>query len=139
MNTQTHRTLAPLAALLALLTGCSDLFFIEAETESICKTEAGASFPAAPPVSATVSQSFRLPINGIGDAVPEDDVEAEMALRSFELILASGAPDLDGIETLRLTASAPGATGAAIELGSYTRPAGQTNIRSIRLSGSEGT
>jgi hypothetical protein len=124
---------------LLLLTACGDLLYIEAETESICKTESGAAFPAAPPVSHTVSQSLRLPINGIGDAVPEEDFEAELSLRSFELILGTGAANLDGIDSLSLTANTPGGTGAGILLGSYTRPAGQTNIRSIRLTGSEGT
>ena len=137
MHTPPRTLLAALAAALAL-TGCGDLFFIEAETKSICKTEPGATFPAAPPVSATVSQSLRLPINGIGDVVPEEDFEAELTLRSFELNLASGATNLDGIETLRLSARAPGSTAEPTPLGTYTRN-GQTNVRSIRLTGSEGT
>lgn len=132
------RTLLPTALAALALTGCGDLFFIEAETKSICKTEPGATFPAAPPFSATVQQSLRLPINGIGDAVPEEDFEAELTLRSFELILTSGAANLDGIDTLRLSASAPGSTAEPTPLGTYTRN-GQTNVRSIRLTGSEGT
>lgn len=129
-----HRILL-LTATASLLTACEGpLFFAEAETEEICKTESRVTFPAALPGTSSVQQSFELPIGDTGSALPEGDLESELRLKVFELTATSGV-DLRSIESATLTLRQPGAT-TGIRLVEYRRPSDSGPLTKITLTAS---
>jgi hypothetical protein len=90
-----------------LATGCGSLFFVEAQTDEVCKTQRNISFPGGLPIPGTVEQTILFPVGDLTATIPTGDTESELSMRSFELTATSGNPDLSGIElasmSLRLT------------------------------------
>ena len=124
-----------LTATASLLTACDGpLFFAEAETEEICKTESRVTFPAALPGTSSVQQSFELPIGDTGAALPEGDMESELRLKVFEITATSNV-DLRSIESATLTLRQPGST-TGIRLVEYRRPADSGPLTKITLTAS---
>jgi hypothetical protein len=123
-----------LATLPLLTTGCGSLFFVEAETEEVCKTQRDVSFPGGLPIPGTVSQTLLFPVGDITATVPTGDTDSELRLRSFELTATSGNPDLSGIEvasmSLRLTGQSQ-----PTRLLEYRRPASQPPTQRLSATG----
>ncbi len=118
-----------------LATGCDSLFFVEAETEEICKTESSVSFPAAPPGTLSLRQAFSLPLGDVGESLPEGQMESELRLRLFEITALSGNPDLRGIEFATITAQPSDPAIAPIKLLDYQRPASGASANVISITG----
>jgi hypothetical protein len=124
----TIRTLL-LSAAATLASGCDSLFFVEAEAEEVCQTEQNVTFPGAFPGTASIQQSFELPIGDVGGTLPEGQMESELTLRLFEVTVTGGGADLRGIERASVVLQRPGTT-ETIKLIDYVRaenaPSGTT-------------
>lgn len=125
-----------LTATASLVTACEGpLFFAEAETEEICKTEQRVTFPAALPGTSSVQQTFELPIGDTGSALPEGDMESELRLKLFEVTATSNNVDLRSIESATLTLRQPGST-TGIRLVEYRRPSDTGPMTKLTLTAS---
>jgi hypothetical protein len=112
-----------LSAAATLASGCGEsLFFVEAETEEVCKTEQNVHFPAALPGTTSIQQNFELPIGDMGSSLPEGQLESELRLKLFEVTVTGGGADLSGIERATVSLRQPGST-SVIKVIDYTRPA----------------
>ncbi|NOK37431.1 hypothetical protein D7W79_24995 [Corallococcus exercitus] len=134
MRTPSFRTLLLASAVTLLGTGCDSLFTLEVEAERICKTENDLSFPAAPPISGSVEQSFEIPLGDFASALPEDaDVETELRLKLFD---ATASTDISGIERASLSVRKPGSAEYVL-LGEFRRTGtgGSTNKLQLTSSG----
>ena len=134
MRTNSFRTLLLCCALPLFTTGCESLFSIEVEAEEICKTENDLSFPAAPPLSGSVEQSFQIPLGDFANALPDDtDVETQLRLKLFD---ATATTDISGIERASLSVRKPGSTEYVL-LGEFRRTGtgGPTNKLQLTSSG----
>ncbi|MDC0713235.1 hypothetical protein POL68_32535 [Stigmatella sp. ncwal1] len=125
-----------LTSLALLGTGCGPLFFIEAETEEVCKTERGLSFVGAAPTTVSLQQTVLFPLEDLADALPDGDTEATLRLRRFELTATQGNPDLRGIERAIVSLRKPGQT-ALTPLLEYRRPSSGTAPQAIAATGIE--
>jgi hypothetical protein len=110
---------------LPLLTGCESLFYVEAETEEICKTTKDLDFPASIAIPGTVSQTINFPVKDLTATIPTGDTEAILSLRLFELTPKSGNPDLSGVERAALSVRLDGDTRPTALL-EYKRAPGTT-------------
>jgi hypothetical protein len=127
------RILLPLTVAL-FTTGCESLFFVEAKTEELCKTQRDLSFPAIIAIPGTVSQSFNFPVRDLTATLPTGDTEALLTLKLFELTPTSGNPDLSGVEqaslSMRLDEQTP-----PITLLEYRRTSTQANPQKLSAAG----
>ena len=118
-----------------LLTGCESLFFVEAKTDELCKTQQDLAFPAAIAIPGTVSQTFNFPVKDLTATIPTGDTEAFLTMKLFELTPTSGNPDLSGIEratlSVRLDGQAQGTT-----LLEYRRSSSNPNPQKLSATGS---
>lgn len=129
MKTPSFRALLLCTALFA--TGCDSLFFIEAEAEEICKTQADIDFPAAPPLGGSVQESLTFPLGDFSEPLPADaELESEIRLKVFEV---TGDTDLSGIERATVSVRRPG-TEQPIRIGEYRRT-GSGATQTIRVVG----
>jgi hypothetical protein len=124
-----------LLAVPLLTTGCDSLFFVEAETEEICKTQRNLDFPGGLPIPGTVSQTIRFPVKDLTATIPTGDTEAELRLKLFELTPTSGNPDLSGIERATLSVRLDDQTQSTTLL-EYKRTAGQAAPQKLTATGS---
>jgi hypothetical protein len=124
-----------LLAVPLLTTGCESLFFVEAETEELCKIERNLTFPAAIAIPGTVSQSFNFPVRDLTRTIPTGDTEAVLTLKLFELTPTSGNPDLSGIDRAGLSVRLDGQT-QATKLLEYQRSSSQPNPQKLSATGS---
>lgn len=125
-----------LTTLPLLATGCSSLFFVEAETEEICKLERALSFPGALPGTASVEKSIAFPIGNFGESLPEGDTESALRLQLFQLTATGGNPDLRGIESATVSMRKPGQS-TPTKLLEYRRPANPPATQQISATGNE--
>jgi hypothetical protein len=116
-----------------LASGCDSLFFVEAEAEEVCKTEQNVSFPGALPGTASIQQSFELPIGDVGAGLPGGDMESELELKVFEVTVTGGGADLRSIERATVALRQPGTT-TTITLIEYVRPANATSGTTLSLT-----
>lgn len=117
-----------------LTTGCGSLFYVEAETEEICKTQSDLSFPAGLPIPGSVQQTFLFPVGDITATIPTADTESELRMRSFTLTATSGNPDLSGIEGALLTLRLP-SQAQPVTLLEYRRSANQPTTQTLKATG----
>jgi hypothetical protein len=118
-----------------LATGCSSLFYVEAETEEVCKIQRNISFPASIPIPGTVSQTVSFPVGDIVGTLPSGSTEAQLRVRLFELTTTgSNPPDLSGIDRASVALRLPGQS-APTKLLEYKRPAGQTSTQKLTATG----
>jgi hypothetical protein len=115
-----------------LATGCSSLFYVEAETEEVCKTQRNISFPASIPIPGTVSQTVNFPVGDISATIPTGSTEAQLRVRLFELTTTS--VDLSGIESASVALRLPGKS-TPTKLLEYKRPANQTSTQKLTATG----
>ncbi|XXF77110.1 hypothetical protein P2318_29255 [Myxococcaceae bacterium GXIMD 01537] len=121
----------------ALASGCGDsLFFVEAEVQEICKTEKSVTFPAALPGTASVQQTFELPIGDSGAALPEGTMDSDLRLKVFEVTATSGNVDLSQIESATVSIKKAGSTEAPIKLIEYRRPPNAGSLQKLSLTAS---
>jgi hypothetical protein len=119
---------------LPLLTGCNEIFYVEAETEEVCKTQRNISFPASIPIPGTVSQTINFPVGSIGDTLPTGSTEAQLRVRLFELTATSGNVDLNGIDDASVALRLPNQS-TPTKLLEYRRPTNQTATQKISATG----
>ncbi|MFL5345369.1 MAG: hypothetical protein ACJ8AT_11275 [Hyalangium sp.] len=124
-----------LIALPLLTTGCSDLFYVEAETEEICKTQRNISFPASIPIPGTVSQTINFPVGDISATIPTGSTQAQLRVRLFELTATSSNVDLNGIDHASVALRLPNQS-TPTKLLEYKRAANQTSTQKISATGS---
>ncbi|MBN1206809.1 MAG: hypothetical protein JXB05_18140 [Myxococcaceae bacterium] len=117
-----------------LATGCSSLFYVEAETEELCKTQRNIEFPGGLPIPGTIQQTVNFPVSEIGANVPTG-TESELRLRLFELTATSGNPDLRGITEATMSLRLPGQPPQ--ELLRYQRAANQPPTQVLTATGRE--
>lgn len=123
-----------LSAAATLASGCGGSpFFVEAETEEVCKTEQNIQFPAALPGTASIQQTFELPIGDMGASLPEGQMESELRLKVFEITVTGGGADLSGIERATVSLRQPGTT-SALKVIDYTRPANLPSGQKLTLT-----
>lgn len=122
-----------LIALPLLATGCDSLFYVEAQTEEVCKIQRNLTFPASIPIPGTVSQTVNFPIGDISATIPEGSTEAELTVRLFELTTQD--QDLSGIERASVALRLPDQS-TPTKLLEYRRPAGQTATQKLSATGS---
>ncbi len=123
-----------LIALPLLTTGCSSLFYIEAETDEVCKTQHDVSFPGAPQIPGTTSGKFEFPVKDISATLPTGSTEAQLRVHLFEVTSTSGNPDLSGVEhaSVALSLSSQGTPTKLLE---YKRPANQPRTQTLSATG----
>jgi hypothetical protein len=121
-----------LLALPLITTGCSSLFYVEAETEEICKTQRNIEFPGGLPIPGTVQQTINFPVGDIGANIPTG-TESELRLRLFELTATSGNPDLRGITEATISLRLPGQQPQ--QLLRYQRSANQPPSQTLSATG----
>ncbi|MDY7227269.1 hypothetical protein [Hyalangium rubrum] len=120
---------------LPLLTvGCGDLFYVEAETEELCKTQRDLSFPAGLPLPGSVQQTFLFPVSDITATIPAGDTESVLRVRSFTLKATSGNPELSGIEKASLTLRLQNQSRPTTLL-EYRRAANQPSTQTLSATG----
>lgn len=124
-----------LLAVPLLATGCDSLFFVEAETEELCKTQRDLSFPASIAIPGTVSQTFNFPVKDLTATIPTGDTEAILRLKLFELTPTSGNPDLSGVERAALSVLLDGDT-RPTSLLEYKKTASQPSPQKLSATGS---
>jgi hypothetical protein len=115
-------------------TGCDSLFFVEAKTEELCKTQRDLSFPASIAIPGTVSQTFNFPVRDLTATIPTGDTKAFLTMKLFELTPTSGNPDLSGVERALLTVRLDGQTQATTLL-EYRRTSTQANPQKLSATG----
>lgn len=115
-------------------TGCESLFFVEASTEELCKTQKDLSFPAAIAIPGTVSQTFNFPVSDLTATIPTGDTDAFLTMKLFELTPKSGDPDLSGIESATLSVRLDGQTQGTTLL-EYRRGSSQPNPQKLSATG----
>jgi hypothetical protein len=123
-----------LIALPLLTTGCSSLFYLEAETDEVCKTQHGVSFPGAPQIPGTVSQTFDFPVKDISATLPTGGTDAQLRIHLFEVTATSGNPDLSGVERASVAFSV-NAQSTPTKLLEYKRPTNQTRTEKLTATG----
>jgi hypothetical protein len=123
-----------LIALPLLTTGCDSLFYVEAETEEVCKTQHNISFPASIPIPGTVSQTINFPVGDISATIPTGSTEAQLRVRLFELTATSGNVDLRGVEKASVALRLPNHT-TPTKLLEYTRAANQPSTQKLTATG----
>ncbi len=121
--------------LLLLVTGCESLFYVEAETEEICKTHRNVSFPPVLPIPGTVQQTLLFPVGDITATIPTGDTNSELRVKLFELTATSGDPDLSGVETATMSLRLSEQSTPALLL-QYRRPPNQPPTQSLSATGS---
>lgn len=124
-----------LIALPLLATGCDSLFYVEAETEEVCKTQRDIDFPASIPIPGTVSQTVEFPISDITATLPSGGTEAELSVHLFELTTADPNVDLNGIDRAFVSIRLPSRSQPTVVL-EYKRPASQTSTKKLTATGS---
>ncbi|WP_224372416.1 hypothetical protein [Hyalangium versicolor] len=122
-----------LIALPLLATGCDSLFYVEAETDEVCKTERKLSFPASIPIPGTVSRTMEFPVGDIIGTIPTGSTEAQLRMRLFELTTTD--VDLSGVEKASVSLRLEGQS-APMKLLEYKRPANQTATQKLTATGS---
>jgi hypothetical protein len=118
-----------------LATGCGSLFYVEAETEEICKTQRNVEFPASIPIPGTVSQTINFPIGDVRNTLPQGSTEAELRVKLFEVTARTGNPDLSGVERASVAVRLPSQS-TPTKLLEYRRPANQPPTQKIAATGS---
>jgi hypothetical protein len=116
-------------------TGCESLFFVEASTEELCKTQKDLSFPAAPDVPGTVSQTFNFPVRDLTATIPTGETEAFLTMKLFELTPTNGGPDLSGVESATLSVRLDGQSPPGTTLLEYRRGSTQPNPQKLSATG----
>lgn len=124
-----------LTALPLLTTGCGSLFYVEAETDEVCKTQRNVSFPGSIPIPGTVSQTINFPIGDITNTIPQGSTEAQLRVHLFEVTATGGNPELSGVERASVAIRLP-SQATPTKLLEYRRPTNQTSTRKISATGS---
>lgn len=124
-----------LTVLPLLTTGCGSLFYVEAETEELCKTQRNITFPGSIPIPGTVSQTFNYPVGDITATIPRGSTEAQLRVHLFEVTATSGTPDLNGVERASVAIRLPNHNTPTMLL-EYRRPANQTSTQKLSAAGS---
>jgi hypothetical protein len=124
-----------------LTSGCRKIadtfFFVDLETEEICKTERSLAFPAASTGTATLEQTLSFPLGEVGAELPEGRLDTQFRLRLFELDVTSGEADLTGIESATVSLRRPGSAEVIRTLLEYRRPAQVFSPTRLSLRGVE--
>jgi hypothetical protein len=130
-----------LCAVTLLTSGCRKIadtfFFVDMETEEICKTERSLAFPASPEGTATLEQTLTFPLGEVGADLPEGRLDTQLRLRLFELDVTGGDADLTGIEYAKVSLRRPGSTEVIRTLLEYRRPAQVFSTTRLSLRGVE--
>ena len=128
-----------LCASALLATGCDSLFFLEAETEEICKTQGGNAISGVPlGLEGTIEQSLPFPVGAFGEtALPEGSVELLLRAKSFSVSATDPTIDLSGIRNATLHARRAGETGEGTLLLSFARAAGGAPTPRFELTGDQ--
>jgi hypothetical protein len=124
-----------LIALPLLATGCDSIFYVEAETQEVCKTERNITFPASIPIPGAVSQTLNFPVGDISSSIPTGSTQAQLRVHLFELTATSSNVDLNGVEQASVALRLPGET-TPTKLLEYKRPANQTSTQKLSATGS---
>lgn len=122
-------------ALPLLATGCGSLFYVEAETEEVCRTEHNVTFPGSIPIPGTVSQEIHFPVGDITGTIPRGSTEAQLRVHLFEVTATSGNPELSGVERASVSIRLPSDPTPTVLL-EYRRPANQTSTQKLSAAGS---
>ena len=134
-----HPLFLLLCASALLATGCDNLFFLEAETEEICKTQGGNAVRGVPlGIEGTLEQSLDFPVGAFGEtALPDGSLELVLRAKSFSVTATDPTIDLSGIRNATLHARRAGDTGEGTLLLSFTRAAGGTPTPRYELTGDQ--
>ncbi len=116
-------------------TGCDSLFFVEAKTEELCKTQRNVSFPGVPLPPGTVSQTVNFPVGELIGTLPAGSTEAKLRMRLFEVTATSGNPELSGVERASVALRFPDQNTPTKVL-EYRRPANQPSTQKLSAAGS---
>jgi len=133
------RSLSLLCASALLATGCDSLFFLEAETEEICKTQGGNAINGVPlGLEGTIEQSLPFPVGAFGEtALPEGSVELILRAKSFSVSATDPTIDLSGIREAQLSARREGETGPGTLLLTFTRSSASGPTPRFELTGDQ--
>jgi hypothetical protein len=130
-----------LCAATLLTSGCRKIadtfFFVDLETEEICRTERSLAFPASPAGTATLEQTLPFPLGQVGTDLPEGRLDTQFRLRLFELDVTGGDADLTGIEYAKVSLRRPGSSEVIRTLLEYRRPAQVFSPTRLSLRGVE--
>ncbi len=128
-----------LCASALLVTGCGDLFFLEAETEEICKTQGGNEVLGVPlGIEGTLEQSLDFPVGAFGEtALPDGSVALLLRAKSFSVTATDPTIDLSGIREASLYARRAGETGEGTLLLSFTRAGSGAATPRFELTGDQ--
>jgi hypothetical protein len=130
-----------LCAVTLLTSGCRKIadtfFFVDLETEEICKTERSLEFPASAAGTATVERTLSFPLGQVGADLPEGRLDTQFRLRLFELDVTGGEADLTGIEYAKVSLRRPGSAEVIRTLLEYRRPAQVFSPTRLSLRGVE--
>jgi hypothetical protein len=128
-----------LCASALLATGCDNLFFLEAETDEVCKTQRGDVVPGAPlAIEGSIEQSIDFPVGAFGEtALPDDAVDLVLRAKLFSVTATDPTIDLSGIQEATVSARRIGEAGQGTLLLSYTRTADSPASNRFVLTGDE--
>lgn len=122
-------------ALPLLATGCGSLFYVEAETDEVCKTQHNVTFPGSIPIPGNTSAKFFFPIGDITSTIPRGSTDAQLRVHRFDVTATSGNPELSGVERASVAIRLPGDPAPTVLL-EYRRPANQTSTQKLSAVGS---
>ncbi len=124
-----------------LTTGCREIadtfFFVDLETEEICKTERSLAFPASPEGTTPLEQTLLFPLGQVGAEFPEGRLDTQFRLRLFEIDVTGGEADLTGIEYAKVSLRRTGSAEVIRTLLEYRRPAQVFSTTRLSLRGVE--
>ena len=116
-----------------LTTGCSSLFYIEAETEEALQDAAQRLLPGLHPHPRHRLADDQLPRGDISATIPTGSTEAQLTVRLFDVTATGGNPDLSGVEEATVALRLPGQVQSP-RCSTYRRPPGQpATQRALRL------
>ncbi|MBF5041718.1 hypothetical protein FGE12_04900 [Aggregicoccus sp. 17bor-14] len=127
------------ASALVLATGCDNLFFVDAQTDEVCKTEQVEQVGGVPlAVDSTLERSLPFPVGAFGEtALPKGSVQFILRARSFSVTATDPTIDLSGIKTATVSGRRVGDTGPGTVLLSFTRTAGAPASNRFELTGDQ--
>lgn len=128
-----------LCASALLVTGCDSLFFLEAETEEVCKTQGGNAVNGVPlGLEGSLEQSLDFPVGAFGEAaLPDGSLELALRARSFSVTATDPTIDLSGIRRATVHARRVGETGEGTLLLTFARAANAAPTPRFELTGDQ--
>ncbi len=123
-----------LSALLAGLTGCGPLLFIEAEADELCKTLPDFTVPSMPGgQTVSLDTGTAIDLTEQLSGLPTGELDGDLELLSLSLRPTSGVSDLSFVEKAQATVA--GSAGE-VSLVTYARAPGAGAVPAVELASS---